>query len=317
MRKSILILSGAIIIFLVFGYVLLINPTKSKNTDLKVATTIYPLSDVVKNIAGDQIEVVNIVPPGASPHTFEILPSTIKDLQGITTVFAIGGELDSWTTELLSAIETEVVQVDQGIEKLSFEFVHHHGQEADELGHEEEHEDEHRHHDEELDPHYWLSTINAKIMAKNVADKLIELDPLNSELYQDNLAAYQKQLDQTHEDIESILEDLPARELIVFHESWNYFADEFNLKVVGVFAQSPGKEPIPSALASLHDMAREYALVAVFSEPQLSPKTIRPFVEDLGLQLLVLDPLGGIGERDSLISILKYNAQTIKQAFSK
>ncbi len=321
------ILVGVMAVVLVIGYVFLIKPVTQEGNNLKVAATIYPLADIVENIAGDKIEVVNIVPPGASPHTFEVTPSSVKELQGAEIIFAIGDPLDTWTADLLSAVDgTEVLTVDDGIDRHEFQYTHHHEEadhEEDEHEHEEaDHEEEehghgHEHEDGELDPHYWLSTNNAKIIAGNVAAELSWLDPENAEVYQSNLLAYQAELDQVHEEIESILKSLSSRELIVFHESWNYFADEFDLEIAGVFTTSPGKEPTPSELAELHDTAEEHGITAVFSEPQLSPETIRPFVEDLDLELYVLDPLGGIDERDSLINTLKYNAQTIQQALGK
>lgn len=321
MKKNLLPILALVIVGAVLGYILLTGSNENNNTRLTVAATIFPLADIVENVAGDEVEVVNILPPGASPHTFEVTPSTIKDIQGSKIVFAIGGGLDAWTADLVSASTAEIFTVDEGVAKQSFVFEHHHDEhdheeEAEEHGHEEDEHEEAEHEPEagEPDPHYWLSTNSAKIVAENVAAKLIEIDPENSELYQNNLIAYQAELDQTYDEITALLADLSSRELIVFHESWNYFADEFDLEIVGVFTASPGKEPSPSELAELHDTAIEHEITAIFSEPQLSPETIRPFVEDLDLELYVMDPLGGIDERDSLINTLKYNAQTIKEA---
>jgi len=316
-KKVFLILLITIIVAV--GLILYLNPTtEPENGKLKVATTIYPLADIVKNVGGDQVEVVNLVPPGASPHTFEVTPSAIKQLLGVKEIFAIGGSLDAWTADILSAVgNTEIYTVNSGINQESFHFAH-----KNELEHEheaeehkaEEHEHEHHHNTGELDPHYWLSTINAKIIAANVADKLSALDPDNAAFYRSNLATYQSELNAAHDQIETILENLESRELIVFHESWNYFANEFDLEIVGVFVSSPGKEPTPQYLAELHETAIEHAVPAVFSEPQLSPEIIRPFVNDLDLELYILDPLGGIEERDSLINTLIYNAKIIKEA---
>lgn len=300
-----------IVIIIVIGAVLYftssIEPAGGK---LKVATTIFPLADIVENIGNGRVEVVNLVPPGASPHTFEVTPSSIKQLQNTQVIFAIGGSLDAWTANILSVgNEVEVYSVNQGIERQPFHVVHEHEHE-----HEGEIREGHRHEANGLDPHYWLSTENVKIMAANVAEKLSELDPDNAPFYRSNLIAYQSELNEVHNQIEIILENLEFRDLIVFHESWNYFADEFDLEIVGVFVSSPGKEPTPQYLAKLHETAIEHAVPAVFSEPQLSPETIRPFVEDLDLELYILDPLGGIDERDSLINTLIYNAKVIKEA---
>lgn len=323
-----LFIIAAVIVLIVFGIWIYNSSTSNEQNQerIKVAATIFPLADVAKNIGGSKVEVVNVVKPGASPHTFEVNPSDVKQLQGVQVLFAIGGGLDNWTADLL-AVDSEMalVVVDEGVEKKEFRFEHHH-EESDahekEGAHDKhrenqaEHEHESKQHDEHegYDPHYWLSAKNAKIIAGNVAKALIEADPENEDFYRDNLRNYQNELNSAANEIRRELGEIENNHLIVFHESWNYFADEFGLDIVGVFALSPGKEPTPQQLANLYDRAQDYGVKAVFSEPQLSPETIRPFVEDLDLELYVLDPLGGIEDRDSLINLLKYNAQTIKQA---
>ncbi len=298
---------------------LFISNSKQQTEDAKltVATTIFPLADITAMIGGDKVEVVNIVKPGSSPHTFELTPSNVKMLQGTKLIFAIGGQLDNWTSEILSFNDSvKLVIVDRGIEKKPFKFDHHH---EDEEGH--EHADEaDDHHDEQgveitdYDPHYWLSVENGKIIASNIAEILIEYDQENAVYYQNNLELYLKQLDQVKIEIQEELAGIQNNKLIVFHDSWNYFAREFGLDVVGVFLASPGKEPTPQQLADLYDTANRYKIKAVFSEPQLSPETLQPFMQDLGIELHVLDPLGGFNGRDSYINLLKYNAKTIKTA---
>lgn len=324
MQNKILIAIGVAVVIIGGLLLFAINQPVLNNGDkVKVAATIFPLADIAENIGHDKVEVVNIVKPGASPHTFEVEPSDVKQLQGTDILFAIGGRLDNWTTDILTVEKTaKLVIVDENIAKNEFRFKHthqhHEDAHADEADREEkqneEHEDEHHDQDRNYDPHYWLSVKNVKIIAENIAESLIELDPDNAQFYRDNLSAYQQDLDQAADEIEETLKNVDKNKLIVFHESWNYFANEFGLKVVGVFALSPGKEPTPQQLAHLYDTAQQYDIGAVFSEPQLSPETLRPFVEDLDLELYVLDPLGGVGERNSLIELLQYNAQTIKKA---
>ncbi len=279
------------------------NELDKPQKKIKVATTIFPLYDITKNIAGDNMEVINILPPGGSPHTFEITPSLIKNLQGAKIIFNIGDPLDNWITKIGDNVDdVSIYSVKEGIDLKSFKFKHKH-----------EHEKKPGM-KMTLDPHYWLSIKNAKIIAENITKKIISIDPDNKLIYENNLDKYKIKLTKTKNEIDKILENVPNKKLIVFHESWNYFAYEFNLDIVGVFINSPGKEPTPQYLKELHDTAKKHNIQVVFSEPQLSPETIKPFVEDLNLSLYILDPLGGIGERNSFINTLLYNAKTINNA---
>src|SRR5919109_3752108 len=83
---------------------------------LKVAATIFPLYDLVRNVAGPAVEVVLLVPMGASPHTFDARPGTIRALRGSAAVFAIGHGLDGWVARLAQgAGVTRTIVVDDQI----------------------------------------------------------------------------------------------------------------------------------------------------------------------------------------------------------
>lgn len=58
----------------------------------QVAATIYPLYDLVRQVAGDSLEVILLTPPGTDPH----LPVT-----SLHPTFAIGQGLDSATSPIL------------------------------------------------------------------------------------------------------------------------------------------------------------------------------------------------------------------------
>ena len=302
---KIIFLVGLVGVFLT-GCGLDLNSGQSVDDKLTVATSIYPLSDIAANIGGEKINVVNILSAGSSPHMFELNPSDVKKISQAKILFSIGHGLDAWTNDVVnSAPDVEIFVVDEGIDLMEFGFEHG-----------DEHEDEHENSvdGENKDPHYWLSADNAKIMAENVAAKLSLLTPENKEYYEANLAAYVKELDDVKKEITGKLAQIKSRKLIVFHESWNYFAREYDLEIVGVFESAPGIEPTVKYLKNLYDVAKEHNIKVVFSEPQLSPETIKPFVEDLKIKLFVLDPLGGLGDKNSLIKILKYNADTLYEA---
>lgn len=288
---------------------------ESTNGKIKISSTIFPVYDISKNIGGKFVEAGYILAPGASPHTFEPSPSDIKNLQGTKIVFLVGHGLDNWAKTITATLEdVETIEVSRNIELHPFGFEHKHD-EHERGGHVHVHEHDHHHGHE--DPHYWLNTENAKIIAENIAEALIKHDPDNEPAYTQNLDSYKQQLDLLHDEIKEKLGELESKNLIVFHDSWGYFAREFQLNVVGVFEASPGKTPTPKYLEDLYRKAEKHNLRALFSEPQLSPSALKPFVEDLSLELYVLDPLGGLQTRDSYIQMMRYNADTIYEALKE
>ncbi len=327
-KTIISILVGVALVAIV---VLLVTGESKRSTDdnkVAVAATIFPLYDITRNIGGEHVDVVQILPSGASPHTYEVTPNTIEQLNDVDTVFAIGHSLDTWTSTITHSLDTiTVVTVDDSITLLPFSEHHEHDQgheheHEDEEGHEheeegskeEEHGEEEHHHEGDEDPHYWLSVTNAKLIAATIADELAALDPDHASYYQNNLGSYQTELNTLLAASQTKLAALTNKNMVVAHDAWQYFNNEFGLETVGTFQPSPGQEPTPQQLSELQKMVEEYGIIALFSEPQLSDDVIQPFAEDTGLPIYNLDPLGGVNDRQSYIELIQYNVDTIYSA---
>jgi zinc transport system substrate-binding protein len=107
---------------------------------------------------------------------------------------------------------------------------------------------------------------------------------------------------------------LKNNKIIVFHDGWRYFAAAYGLDIIATFQPAPGREPAPRDLQKLYAQSRTYKIKAVFSEPQLPTASLQPLLEDLGLRLFVLDPLGGASPTDSYVKLLRRNVETILRA---
>jgi len=279
-------------------------PEDKEDAPLKVAATIFPLFDIAQTIAGDKAETVLLLPPGASPHTFELTPGKARELQKAELVFSIGG-VDDWVDPLIEGIASaKKVTVTRGIQLRHF-------------GEEDDHENEdanHEHGEASFDPHYWLDSSNAMIIAVTVAEELTLRDPENEQYYQDNLATFLLELEQLNDELTEQLASVQGKPLLLFHDAWQYFADAYSLEIIETFVPSAGQEPAPQHLANLTKLVRNNNITAVFSEPQLSTATLEPFLQDLNLEVYVLDPLGGVEGRESYSEMMRYNARTIAEA---
>lgn len=304
MKKTILI--ALIALAGLTGALLLLNfkqKPQAPTNQILVAATIPPVGDMVWQIAGADsgLAVMTILPPGASPHTYEPTPEDMRDLQNARLIFTIGHGLDDWTESLTANIpQVEIITMDQGLNLRE----HDHGHEEDELKEED--------HEENKDPHYWLSVKNAKIMAGNITQALITLDPANEKLYAENLADYMDELNYTDEAIKHKFRDFEKRDILTYHNAWGYFADDYDLNVIGAFEANPGQEPTIDQLAELQTKIKNHGLHTIFIEPQLSEQVIKPFSQDLGLKTAVLDPLGGSDM--GYTTLMLYNANAIAQS---
>ncbi|MFA6296456.1 MAG: metal ABC transporter substrate-binding protein [Patescibacteria group bacterium] len=294
-KKIFLILSLGLCFFVLVG-----AGCKNKNTGkLKVATTIFPLFDITKNIAGDKIGVVQILPLGASPHTFELTSAKAKELQNVSDIFMIGYGIDNWASSVKDTIgNVNLITVDKNINLRTAK-----GDEGlPEYGNK--------------DPHYWLSINNAKEIALTIEQELERLDPANAQYYKNNLDNYLPKLDTLKNDINNDFENLSSRKLVTFHDAWEYFAYEFNLQIVATFEPFPGSEPTPKYLQDLSNTVKNENVRAIFSEPEFSNNVIQPFVNDVGLQLYILDAEGNY-YGNSYIDNMNGNAKIMKEGLNQ
>lgn len=272
---------------------------------VRVAATLYPVYDLVRTVGGDDIEVNLIVPAGVSEHYFDPTPSTIKSLQGVETIFAIGQGLDGWVESMAKNVtDAAVITLDQNVPLKSGE-VHEH----EEGEHEEEEEGE-----ENVDPHYWLDPTNAIIMAQTIARELSAIDPDNAQEYDERANVFIGQLQEKDPEWSARIAALPKKHMVTFHDAFHYFADHFELEVVATFEPFPGKEPTPQYLKNLEKEINEHNVRVLFLEPQLSERSLQTFARDHGITLGTLDPLGGLEDRLTYIDLMEYNVRSIEQA---
>lgn len=267
-------------------------PSAAPAAGLKIAASIPPLQSIAQSIGGDKVQALVLLPPGASPHTFEPKISELARLQGTSAVFVIGHGLDDWVQEMVDDPDI-LVTVDQGIELRP-------NTDPDEPGPD--------------DPHYWLSFANTRKIAATIAAKLQELDPGQAAIYQANLEKFEQDSRSAQTQNQERLVNLPNKNLVTFHDAWGYFAAENGLTVVASFEPAAGKEPTPQSLKELSDTVRRYQIKTIFSEPQLSTETLDAFLQDLGVSVRELDPLGGEAGSGDFLEVLVRNSEIIAEA---
>ncbi|MGQ4808623.1 Manganese ABC transporter substrate-binding lipoprotein [Candidatus Entotheonellaceae bacterium PAL068K] len=284
------------------------GPPLAAPSRLKVAATIFPLYDMVRQVAGPEVEVVLLVPPGASPHTFAARPGTVRALTGSAALFVIGHALDDWARRLAhGAGVPRTIRMDTQIPVLTWAQQEH---EADEQRLVEAHA--HRH--GLVDPHYWLAIANAKRMVQHIADALGRLDSAGTAEYRQRATVYQTHLGAVDSQIRQLFAKLPRRNIATFHPAFQYFAAAYNLHVVATFEPTPGQEPAPQQVKTFLHQIEAHQLRVVFVEPQLPQAPLYGLARDLGVTLKELDPMGGGQGRDSYIAMMRFNATQIAAA---
>ncbi|MBN2098258.1 MAG: zinc ABC transporter substrate-binding protein [Dehalococcoidia bacterium] len=274
---------------------------------LTVVTTIFPLADFVKNVAGDKVEVVTLLRSGDSPHTYEPSSRDMKAVARAKLLVINGAGLDFWAEKLKSAASDNLAVVDTSLvleqEGLLLS------------GGEHEYDDESDDHSG-VNPHFWLDPVLAQKQVESIASALVAVDPGNQDSYLDNADSYIGELKSLDEEIKNATQSFSSREFITFHASWTYFAKRYDLVEAAVIQEAPGKEPSVAYIKEVVDLAEALQVKAIFAEPQFNTQAAEAIADDSGAEVLLLDPLGGpsLEGRDSYIILMRYNVAQMEKA---
>lgn len=264
-----------------------------RDQKFRVAATIYPLYDLVRQVAGNRADVALIVPPGALEHNFELTPKILSDLSDVKTIFAIGHGLDTWALQVTNAIPGSTISI------VDREITIRESTEKNE---------------EPTDPHYWLHFGNAELITDTIAQYLGTLDPNNARAYRENAEKLKEDLAREEAELQAQLESYRGAPILVFHDAWFYFAENFGLEIAGAFEPFVAEEPTPRHLAELASIVKEKNITTFFTEPQLSSAAIESFAEEYHLGIASLDPLGGVPGRLTYQELMRYNAEQVLAA---
>jgi zinc transport system substrate-binding protein len=258
-----------------------------------VVVSIKPVHALVAAIMRGVGEPEVMISGSASPHTYQMKPSDASRLQGADIIFWVGHDMEKFMEKPLESLGTKAKIIAlgdaPGLLKLA----------PRESGTFEPHADEDHAHDhgeegEEVDPHFWLNTDNAKVMAREIEKTLADADPANKAAYEDNLATLNTQLDGLKTEITAILAPVKDRPFIVFHDAYQYFETEFGVNIAGSITVSPENVPGAARISEIHAKVESLASTCVFAEPQFEPKLIRVVLEGTKARTGTLDPEAGM-----------------------
>ncbi len=309
MRKSLTAEACRVAAVTMVLLVLFVGLACGSHTDsdkLKVVATIFPLADFVKNVGGDRVEVVTLMSAGDSPHTWEPSPEQVKTIADARLIVINGAGLEFWIAKVVEAAASpDLVTVDTSI----FPGIEGSLLTADEDGHGV---DDSQH---GINPHIWLDPVLAQKQVEAIAQALVMADPENKDRYLENAAAYVAELKALDDEIKDTTESFSIRQFIAFHPAWTYFANRYGLVEAAVIEESPGQDS-SAHKKEVIDLARALNIKAIFAEPQFNSEAAQSIADEVGAEVLFLDPIGDpeLSERDSYIKLMRYNVDQMRLA---
>ncbi|MEW6552983.1 MAG: metal ABC transporter substrate-binding protein [Actinomycetota bacterium] len=280
---------------------------------LKVAADIVPMADFCEQVGGDLVEVETMVPPGASPHSYELTTGQMRFLEEAEVLVTVGMDLDPWAEEVFAdVVDVSTARVVAGeavpAEELIAAGDEGSGPEQETGGHERG----------LYDPHVWLDPVLAMGIVEAIGEGLAEADPAHAAAYRANAEDYIRNLAELDAEIAEKAALFSRREFVAFHSSWVYFARRYGLEQVGVIEELPGKEPSAGEIADLVALVEAGGVGVIFAEPQFSPRAAEAIAEESGGRVVVkiLDPLGDPDdpEYDTYLKMMRRNVEVMGEA---
>ncbi|MBN1289117.1 MAG: zinc ABC transporter substrate-binding protein [Actinobacteria bacterium] len=288
---------------------------KKPEGKMKVAASIVPLADFCRNVGGDLVEVEVMVPPGASPHSFEPTTEQMMFLSDSSVFVQNGLNLESWATGIVDKVDNKaLVEVTASNDIPKSKLLPAAG--------EPEHENEtDRDHSESIyDPHVWLDPQLAIYEVEAIRDGFVIADPDNKPTYMKNTEEYMQKLEELDKSIGDETSTFTKKKFVSFHPSFNYFAKRYGLEQVGVIEELPGKEPGAGEITDLVDKMKQEGVQVIFTEPQFNPQAAEVIASESGAEVVLksLDPLGSPDnpETSTYIKLIKHNAEVMSEAMN-
>ena len=249
--------------------------TTQKSEKPILTVTLEPLRYFTEAIAGDNYEVVSMVPKGSSPESYDPTPQQLVNLSKSQAYFRIGyiGFEQAWMKKLeANCPNMKVYNTSKGIDLIR-DKGHWHGDHFHEGG---------------VEPHVWNSTQNALIIADNIYQALCELDSTHQEDYQKRLDVLKQTIRQTDANVRTLVENADST-FLIYHPALSYFARDYGLKQVSI--EEGGKEPSPAQLKALIETCRNENVHTIFVQQEFDQRNAQLIANELGVNIVSINPL--------------------------
>lgn len=274
---------------------------------IRVVTTVGMVSDVVRNVGGDRVEVRALMGPGIDPHQYKASEGDVLRLGTADIVFYSGLHLEAKVGDVLERmgdrIRTKAVtdNIDRALLLKPDEF------------------------EGQYDPHVWFDVSLWAHTVDAVRDALIELDPGSADYYRANADRYRAELEELHEYVLQQAARIPEdqRVLVTAHDAFNYFGRAYGFEVRGLQGISTAAEAGTSDVRSLADFLAQRQIRAIFVEssvPVRNVEAVQAAVRSRGWDIaiggeLFSDAMGSEGTPEgTYIGMVRHNIDTVTRA---
>ena len=266
--------------------------SKQEEQTLTVVTSFYPMYIAALNVIGDTdgVHLQNLSEPQTGClHDFQLTPEDMKLLSKADVFIINGGGIESFMKDVAKSYpDLTIIEASEGIDLLEDEG--------------------------EENAHAWMSVATYEEQVNHIAEGLAAADEKHASDYQKHADAYVVKLDALKERQQKVAEKIKGQSVILFHEAYDYVADDYGLNVAYVLDLDEERQvsagEVADALAAVRDDHVKYILAE-----ELYGKSMGDTVEkETDAKVIYLDALNrGDYDADSYIKGMSANIGLIEQ----
>ncbi|WP_253286873.1 metal ABC transporter solute-binding protein, Zn/Mn family [Virgibacillus sp. MSJ-26] len=278
---------------------------------LHVVTSFTIISDMAEQIGGDIVEVHNLVPTGTDPHEYEPLPDDIKKATDADVLFYNGlnleGGKNGWFFKMVDSVGQDEDRVFSLTEQVEPMYIG--GEEGT---------------DEEINPHSFIDPDVGIMMAEDMRDALIEVDPDNEDHYKESAGEYINRLEEIVDEYEEKINEIPEekRILVTSERAFQYMADRFGLEEGYIWEIDTEENGSPEQIKTLVNYLTDHDVPMLFVESNVDERPMETVSNESGIPIfekpIYSDEIGEKGsEVDTYVKYLNYNIDVISEGLNQ
>jgi ABC-type Zn uptake system ZnuABC Zn-binding protein ZnuA len=282
---------------------------------LNIVTSTTDLASIAREIGGEYVEVFSIAEGYQDPHFVDAKPSFIMKLQKADMFMQVGLDLEiGWVPTLLDGSRNAdilpsargYVDASAGIPLLQVPV----GDPATLRAEGDIHASG--------NPHYWLDPLRGKIIAQNIFNKLLSLQPANRAEFQKNLERFNRKIDVKVAEWQEKLKPYAGAKIVAFHNSWPYFEERFGLNIVTFIEPKPGIPPTPKYLVEVIKIMTGQNIKAIIISPYYSKKSSQLVASKVAGEVVELaSSVNAFPEVKNYFDLFDYNINKLIEAFNR
>lgn len=239
------------------------------SAQVSIATTVRPLQLIAESIVGESGTVTSIVGRQDSPHQFVLTPSDRLAIASADLLIWIGPELEVYLADFLNdesrsgSIITVLENPGLTIHKIN----------------------------DEIDAHFWLNSDNGIALAKEIKDRLIEIDQAQAAQYQSRFESFVAEIETTNRDLTERF-STSHNNYLVYHNAYQYFERQFGLQHSVALLADPETQPGIQHILRTRELVENSMPNCLLVEPESSMELATTLTDGMDIRTVSVDHLG-------------------------